>query len=145
MNPTPAQLKSLRIGAGLTQPDAAALIHVTKRTLQDWEHDVNDMHLGLWELLTLKISSGAREPALIESPTADQLIHARLLDARMSQPVAARLIHSTKRTWQDWECGKARMPPGLWELFLIKIQVPTKRKYTKAKKPECTSGNRLTA
>ena len=34
----------------------------------------------------------------------------------------ARLIHSTLRTWQDWEAGKARMHPGLWELFILKTR-----------------------
>lgn len=38
----------------------------------------------------------------------------------MSQTEAAALIYSTLRTWQDWEAGKARMHPGLWELFNIK-------------------------
>lgn len=33
---------------------------------------------------------------------------------------AAALIHSTLRTWQDWEAGVARMHPGLWELFCLK-------------------------
>ncbi len=40
--------------------------------------------------------------------------------AGLSQSAAASLIHSTLRTWQDWEAGKARMHPGLWELFRIK-------------------------
>ena len=41
--------------------------------------------------------------------------------AGLSQSAAAALISSTLRTWQDWEAGKARMHPGLWELFNIKI------------------------
>jgi len=40
--------------------------------------------------------------------------------AGLSQTAAAALISSTLRTWQDWEAGKARMHPGLWELFRIK-------------------------
>lgn len=40
--------------------------------------------------------------------------------AGLSQTAAALLIYSTKRTWQDWEAGVAKMHPGLWELFLIK-------------------------
>ena len=38
----------------------------------------------------------------------------------LSQTCAATLIHSTLRTWQDWEAGKAKMHAGLWELFTRK-------------------------
>jgi DNA-binding transcriptional regulator YiaG len=52
-------------------------------------------------------------------PTPEQIRKAR--DAvGLSQTTAAELIHSTMRTWQDWEAGKAKMHPGLWELFAIK-------------------------
>ena len=40
-------------------------------------------------------------------------------DAGLTQTEAARLIHSTLRTWQDQEAGKARMPGAAWELFGI--------------------------
>lgn len=40
--------------------------------------------------------------------------------AGLSQTAAASLIHSTLRTWQDWEAGIARMHPAFWELFLSK-------------------------
>lgn len=40
--------------------------------------------------------------------------------AGMTQEQAAEVIHSTRRTWQDWEINKACMHAGLWELFLIK-------------------------
>lgn len=42
--------------------------------------------------------------------------------AGLSQTSAAHLIHSTLRTWQDWEAGKAKMHAGLWELFLLKLE-----------------------
>lgn len=41
--------------------------------------------------------------------------------AGLTQTQAAHLIHSTLRTWQDWEAGKAKMHAGLWELFLRKV------------------------
>jgi len=34
-----------------------------------------------------------------------------------TQTAAAERISSTLRTWQDWERGIARMPPGLWRLY----------------------------
>jgi len=54
------------------------------------------------------------------TPTPDQIRQSRH-QAGLSQTAAASLIHSTMRTWQDWEAGKAAMHPGLWELWLIKI------------------------
>lgn len=56
------------------------------------------------------------------NPTPSQIREARD-NAGISQLSAAELIHSALRTWQDWEAGKARMHPGLWELFLIKLKV----------------------
>ncbi|MBP8788262.1 MAG: hypothetical protein KBH41_12500 [Azonexus sp.] len=53
------------------------------------------------------------------NPTPAEIRQAREL-AGISQTAAAALISSTLRTWQDWEAGKARMHPGLWELFRIK-------------------------
>lgn len=55
------------------------------------------------------------------SPTPDEIVGERF-NARLTQTEAARLIHSTLRTWQDWEAGKARMHPGLWELFILKTR-----------------------
>jgi putative transcriptional regulator len=34
---------------------------------------------------------------------------------------AAQLVHSSGRAWQYWETGDRKMPPAIWELFLIKI------------------------
>lgn len=42
--------------------------------------------------------------------------------AQLTQAEAARLIHSTMRAWQEWEAGRRRMHPGLFELFLIKTK-----------------------
>ena len=40
--------------------------------------------------------------------------------AKLTQTQAATLIHSTLRTWQQWEAGDRRMHHGLFELFLLK-------------------------
>lgn len=40
----------------------------------------------------------------------------------LSQAAAAAMIHSTTRTWEDWEAGKSNMHAGLWELFQIKCK-----------------------
>lgn len=57
---------------------------------------------------------------LMNNPTPAEIRQARE-SAGLSQTAAAALISSTMRTWQDWEAGKSRMHPGLWELFRIKV------------------------
>jgi DNA-binding transcriptional regulator YiaG len=47
--------------------------------------------------------------------------------AGLTQAQAAAAIYSTVRTWQDWEAGVARMHPGLWELFRLKVSEPAAR------------------
>ncbi len=63
-------------------------------------------------------SRRADNPA--RNPKPEEIRSARKA-AGLSQTAAAELIHSTLRTWQDWEAGIARMHPGLWELFKNKI------------------------
>ena len=64
----------------------------------------------------------SRAASAARNPTPDEIVGERF-NARLTQTEAARLIHSTLRTWQDWEAGKARMHPGLWELFILRIHV----------------------
>lgn len=61
----------------------------------------------------------SRAGSAARNPTPEEVRAARE-SAGLSQTSAAERIHSTLRTWQDWEAGKARMHPGLWELFRIK-------------------------
>ena len=53
-------------------------------------------------------------------PTPVQIKDLRLA-AGLTQTAAAELIYAPMRTLQDWEGGVARMHPGLWELFQLKI------------------------
>lgn len=57
------------------------------------------------------------------NPTTEEIRMARE-SAGMTQEEAAEVVHSNRSTWQDWEYGKTRMHPGLWELFLIKRKYP---------------------
>lgn len=56
----------------------------------------------------------------VTRPTPEQIRAAREV-VGLTQTEAAQLIHSTLRTWQQWEAGDRRMHPGLFELFLLKI------------------------
>lgn len=54
--------------------------------------------------------------------SSEQIRTARI-NAGLTQKEAAGLIYATERAWSSWESesgSKRRMPPGLFELFLIK-------------------------
>lgn len=58
--PTPAEIKEKRLAAGLTQTEAAALIHTICPAWQKWEAAENlkthrKMPLGKWELFLMKL------------------------------------------------------------------------------------------
>jgi DNA-binding transcriptional regulator YiaG len=56
----------------------------------------------------------------LDHPTTDAILAARKA-AGLSQAQAAAIVHRPSyRTWQDWERGRATMPPDAWELFLLK-------------------------
>lgn len=57
-SPDPAEIRAAREAAGLTQTEAAALVHGSLRTWQQWEAGDRRMHPGFWELFTIKIERG---------------------------------------------------------------------------------------
>lgn len=60
-------------------------------------------------------------PAPLASPPADEVRAARLR-AGHTQTRAGAVVYVALRTWQTWESGSRAMPPGLWELYLIKTE-----------------------
>lgn len=61
-NPSPDEVRAAREAAGLTQAQAAALVHATLRNWQQWEDatggaNARRMHPGLWELFRIKSAS----------------------------------------------------------------------------------------
>lgn len=57
--PTPAQVRAAREAAGLTQTEAARLVHTQLRAWQQWEAEEGTaghrrMHAAFWELFTIK-------------------------------------------------------------------------------------------
>lgn len=56
-SPSPADIRAARAAAGLTQTEAARVIHSTLRAWQEWEAGNRQMHPGLWELFRLKVPS----------------------------------------------------------------------------------------
>jgi len=61
-----------------------------------------------------------RGPQGPSSNPATTEIRAARESAGISQTAAAALLHTTCRTWQQWEAGDRRMHPAFWELFLLK-------------------------
>ena len=55
------------------------------------------------------------------NPTPEQIRAARLA-AGLSQPEAGELILASKRSWENWEQGRVKMHPGLFDYFLIKTK-----------------------
>ncbi|MBP7657196.1 MAG: helix-turn-helix transcriptional regulator [Pseudoxanthomonas sp.] len=58
--PDPAEIRTAREAAGLSQTAAAELVHGKLRTWQQWEAGDRKMHPGLWELFRLKIAASAQ-------------------------------------------------------------------------------------
>ena len=58
-NPAPAEIRAAREAAGLTQTEAAELVHSTLRAWQNWETESGDeqrrMHPATWELFRVKV------------------------------------------------------------------------------------------
>jgi len=53
------------------------------------------------------------------SPTPAAVRKARIA-AGLTQTEAARTVRASLRGWQQWEAGDRAMPPGLFELFMLK-------------------------
>lgn len=52
--PPPAEIRAWREAAGLTQTEAARLVHAGLRTWQQWEAGERRMHPAFWELARIK-------------------------------------------------------------------------------------------
>ena len=53
-NPTPALIIQGRTDAGLTQTEAAAVVHSSLRAWQQWESGDRRMHPAFWNLFLLR-------------------------------------------------------------------------------------------
>lgn len=57
---TPDQIRAARESAGLTQKQAAELVHTHPVTWAKWEGGTYKMHPGLWELFLIKTQGKRR-------------------------------------------------------------------------------------
>ena len=54
-----------------------------------------------------------------QSPKPAVVRDARIA-ADLTQTEAAQTVRASLRGWQQWEAGDRAMPPGLFELFMLK-------------------------
>ena len=54
-----------------------------------------------------------------DHPSPDAIKSARVA-AGLTQEEAGAEVKSARRTWQDWERGRRKMPAGLFDLFKLK-------------------------
>jgi DNA-binding transcriptional regulator YiaG len=74
--------------------------------------------------IKLKSTKGAVEAA--PNPTPEEIRFSREASG-LTQTEAGKLLHTTCRTWQQWEAGDRRMHPAFWELFQIKLAMRNAR------------------
>lgn len=60
-NPTPAEIVSARVAAGLSVREAAELIHGSLQAWEAWEAGERRMHPGLFELFNRKLKEKATQ------------------------------------------------------------------------------------
>lgn len=60
--PEPDAIRTARIVAGLTQTEAANVVHASLRTWQQWEAGDRKMHSGLFELFRIKTAQQGSQP-----------------------------------------------------------------------------------
>ena len=53
-SPAPDELRHARESAGLTQSEAARMVHTTYRAWHQWETGDRQMHPAMWELFRIK-------------------------------------------------------------------------------------------
>jgi DNA-binding transcriptional regulator YiaG len=58
--PTPTEIRTARMLLGLSQAQAALMVHSTCRAWQQWEAGDRKMHPAFWELFRIKAVLNAR-------------------------------------------------------------------------------------
>lgn len=93
-SPASKEIRDLRQSAGLTQSQAAAIVHASLRSWQEWEAGDSAMHPGLWELFSERVSRPAdiaMDPQNVDNFIADWKVmkpgRMALLAALDSEPI----------------------------------------------------------
>jgi DNA-binding transcriptional regulator YiaG len=78
-----------------------------------------------------KPKSQFRRHGAAPSPTPEEIKAARIAFG-LTQAKAADLLHSSERSWQDWEAGRRKMHPAFWDLWRAKAKRLHRRRTTKS-------------
>lgn len=62
--PEPDAIRAARIAVGLTQTEAAGVVHASLRTWQQWEAGDRKMHSGLFELFRIKTTQQGNQQSV---------------------------------------------------------------------------------
>ena len=120
--PAPDEIKAERVGAGLTQEQAAQLVYSVMRTWRRWETGDSKMPTAIWEIFKIKVAGDGKNKIgdmPIQSPTTQEIKDAREA-AGLTQTEAAAVVNVELRGWQRWEGGERVMNPAILEFFKIK-------------------------
>lgn len=129
IQPTPEQIKQARISAGLTQTQAAELLHKSLRVWQNYELGDRGMDIAHWVLFQIKLNqrnvtvSKTLNALIIDTPPTPEQIRQARLAAGLTAEKAASMIHRSTRTWQFYEDGKRKMDVSRWQLFQHQINI----------------------
>lgn len=53
--------------------------------------------------------------------------HAHKIGITSAQDICAKMLHTSRRSWQQWERGERAMHPAFWELAQIKKSMLVER------------------
>lgn len=59
--PTPSEIRAARKAAGLTQGEAAEIVHVSKIAWAKWEGGERRPLLAVWELFQIKVAARGQD------------------------------------------------------------------------------------
>jgi DNA-binding transcriptional regulator YiaG len=113
-------LEKLRKERGLTQAEAAHLIHSTRSSWQDWLRRRHKMPRALRELFILKAGSQIKIQ-VSDKPTPKEIEDYRRM-AGLSISDAAKMVYVSQSAWSDWEAGHKTMHKGLLEYFILTVE-----------------------
>lgn len=119
--PSPEQIKQARISAGLTQTQAAEMLHKSLRVWQNYELGDRNMNVATWVFFQIKLKYQLNVIHIdVKQPTPDEIRQARI-SAGLTMEKAASMIHRCCSSWKRYEDGERIMKVSLWQLFQKQI------------------------
>jgi len=122
-NPAPDDISAARMAAGLTQRQAANLIHGTEAAWRSWESGLRRMPPGLWELFNIKtgwpLAAKGNDMTDKMSALLDSIIEANpeLAENRVYLASVARGSRLMKRYGKNGGSDAPAPGPGFDEWF----------------------------